>query len=275
MAIELEIRDGAQHWWLSPDIWVVPDSDPEGPKGQPVAGQPAYLWARVTNNGTTPVQNATVRFYWANPNVGFDRTTANLVGTAFVTLASNGDSSDVLCLTPWLPSFGSNGHVCVLAEAFHSSDPLAPGAVFNQPTDRHVAQLNLNVAQVGAQRLAEGLVEIHNPGRRDRDFTITVQAGKVDEVDAELLLGIGVPKDALAGDGQIARLGLLDAGVKCPTKDDLGNAQEEMRVKVPGGGIGAVRFVAELEGRAALVHVTQHVENATSGGASFVLLQEG
>ena len=122
MAVELEIRDGTP-WWASPDIWTVPD-EPEGLPGSPVAGQPCYLWARVRNRGDSAVQNATVRYYWANPNVGFDRTTATLVGTSFVSLAA-GEMQDVLCLTPWIPVFVNGGHECVLAEAFHPAlDPL-------------------------------------------------------------------------------------------------------------------------------------------------------
>src|SRR5690242_16116569 len=97
MPVQLEVHDG-NPWWASPDIWVVPGDDPDGPIGSPVAGTPAYVWARVTNNGETAVSDATVRFYWANPSVGVDRTTANLIGTAFVTLAG-GQSDEVLCLT--------------------------------------------------------------------------------------------------------------------------------------------------------------------------------
>ena len=74
MAIELEIPDG-DPWYLSPNLWTVPGNDPEGPVGMPIAGRPCYVWARVTNRGRTSVTNATVRFYWANPAVGFDRTT--------------------------------------------------------------------------------------------------------------------------------------------------------------------------------------------------------
>ena len=96
MAIELEIRDG-NPWWMSPDLWVVPGSDPTGPPGTPVAGDMAYLWAQVRNIGESRVENVTVRFYWANPAVGVDRTTANFVGSANVTL-DGGQVSDVLCL---------------------------------------------------------------------------------------------------------------------------------------------------------------------------------
>ncbi len=79
MAVQLEIQDG-NPWWLSADIWTVPGSDPEGLAGTPIAGSTCFLWARVSNTGSSDVQNAVVRFYWANPSVGFDRNTANPIG---------------------------------------------------------------------------------------------------------------------------------------------------------------------------------------------------
>src|SRR5713226_432877 len=143
MAVTLEIRHG-NPWYLSPDVWTVPGDDPEGPPGLPIVGRPAYIWAKVRNNGSNAVTNATVRFYWANPSIGFNRTTATLVGSAFVNLGPGG-IQDVLCLTPWVPIFVNQGHECVLAEAFHPSDPLPPGQDFNASSDRHVAQRNLSV----------------------------------------------------------------------------------------------------------------------------------
>src|SRR6266403_1043522 len=144
MSVLLEIPDGSP-WWLSPDIWTVPGNDPQGTPGLPIVGQPCYLWARVTNNGTDAVDNATVRFYWANPAVGFDRNTANHVGDANVSLNA-GETQDVLCLVPWMPSFVNGGHECVLAEGFHQTlDPLPATPDFDVPTDRHVAQRNLSV----------------------------------------------------------------------------------------------------------------------------------
>src|SRR5215218_5047117 len=135
MPVNLEIEDGSP-WYLSPNVWAVPGDDPEGPPGTPIVGQPCFLWAKVRNTGKTGVNNATVHFYWGNPSVGFDRTTANFVGSAAVNVPAGG-VSDVLCLTPWDPIFVNEGHECILAEAFHASDPLPPGTAFNVPTDRH------------------------------------------------------------------------------------------------------------------------------------------
>ncbi len=89
------------------------------------------------NLGSDGVQNATVRFWWANPGTNFDRTTANHVGDSYVTLAA-GETQDVLCLTPWNVSFVNGGHECILGEAFEKTlDPLPPGPNFNVVADRH------------------------------------------------------------------------------------------------------------------------------------------
>lgn len=52
MSAHLLIPDSPlPYWWVSSNIWVVPGADPNGPPGSPVAGLPAYLWARVSNTG--------------------------------------------------------------------------------------------------------------------------------------------------------------------------------------------------------------------------------
>jgi hypothetical protein len=181
MAVHLEIEDGNPAWYLSHDIWTVPGDDPEGLAGIPIIGSKCYLWARIHNKGTTPVNNATVRFYWANPSVGFDRNTANFIGTAFVSLAAS-ETREVLCLTPWVPVFVNDGHECVLAEAFHSgADPLPASPAFNVPTDRHVAQRNLSVVKA-FNSIFHMAFEIHNSSRKARRFEIVTQVGKIEEL---------------------------------------------------------------------------------------------
>lgn len=178
MPVQLEILDG-NPWWLSPNIWVVPGGDPLGAPGVPIAGMPAYMWARVRNSGETPVVNAEVRFYWADPSSAFDRTTANLVGSAFVTLQA-GEVTEVLLLVPWIPEFVNNGHECILAEAFHPfADPLSASPAFNVPTDRHVAQRNLSVAMASAMGFFSfGLTQV-NTMRNETKFRLLARLGRL------------------------------------------------------------------------------------------------
>lgn len=148
----LEIPDGpAPYWWESPAIWVVPGQDPLGAPGQPVAGQPAYLWALVRNSGDVDVSGARVDFWWSNPATGVTRTLSTRIGSAFVNLAA-GAAGDVLCLVPWTPTIVNDGHECLVAEVVSAADPLPapPPDVFNPPAYRQIAQRNLTVLQAAA-----------------------------------------------------------------------------------------------------------------------------
>jgi hypothetical protein len=267
MAVALEIRDGPQYWWLSPDIWVVPGSDPAGSPGQPIAGEPAFLWARVHNTGDTAVSNATVRFYAANPAVGFDRSTATLVGTAFVTLTA-GQSNDVLCLAPWVPTFINDGHICVLAEAFHPNlDPLPAAQAFDVPNDRHVAQRNLTVLKAIEGR---GILsfEIHNPSREDLTFTIRATPGELRELElVRDTLGVD-EKDLRPGEIQVIGF----AASNCPTDADEEFRDGKARVNVRGGGRAGLSLLARVRSGAGLVHVVQSVNDREVGGLTLLLI---
>ena len=113
MSAILTIRDGDPYWWNSPDIWVVPGVDPGGLPGVPIAGNPAYLWARAHNTGDQAVTGAKIDFYWSNPATGVLRSNSHLVGSAYVDLEA-GETQEVLCLVPWIPEIVNNGHECLV-----------------------------------------------------------------------------------------------------------------------------------------------------------------
>lgn len=267
MAVQLEIQDG-NPWYLSTDIWVVPGPDPTGAPGLPIAGETSFLWARVHNTGTTLAQNATVNFYWANPAVGFDRTTANFVGSANVTLDPQ-QAADVLCLTPWQVVWVNNGHECVLAEVFHPADPLPPGPAFNVPTDRHVAQRNLSVVLAAKGRF-QFAFEIHNPARIRRIVTIAAQQADVGLLEP-LLPTLGkdfrLPKEQ----GRITRLGFVPQ--VCPSGDmGEGASDEKIEVELLPGARTGLSLVGRLDEGAALVNVVQQAEGYDVGGLSVLVL---
>jgi hypothetical protein len=253
MSVILEIMDGSP-WYLSPDIWTVPGNDPEGAPGQPIAGMPCYMWARVHNNGSELVQNAQVRFYWANPSIGFDRNTANFIGTANVTIAA-GAQSDVLCLMPWVPTYVNGGHECVLAEAFHALDPLPATPAFDVPTDRHVAQRNLSVVQA-LKKMFHLAFEVHNTSRNAGQFKVTTRAATAAEI--ERAMGI-FPKvgESLRGakPGAIAKAGFL--ADPCPDMQTHGDAKPIMETQLAGRARTGLSVVGQLDGDFALLHVEQ------------------
>lgn len=263
MAVTLEIDDG-DPWWLSPDLWVVPGTDPTGTPGTPVAGQTAFLWARVHNTGSDPVENAMVNFYWANPATAFDRTTANHVGTSFVSLLA-GATQEVLCLSPWVPSFMNGGHECILAEAYDpSADPLPPGPDFNVPTDRHVAQRNLAVLAVAPGKLTFQLAfEVHNPGRRREEFAIRAELGTTEHLKRALKLRPELAalkgKQGRAIKLAFARSACADAGTERNEAPKLILEPFERR---------GLALVGELKGEVALVNVLQLRNDKVVGGLS-------
>lgn len=268
MAVQLEIEDGSPYWWVSPDIWTVPGDDPEGTPGVPIVGQPCYLWARVHNNGKDAVANASVRFYWANPSVGFDRTTATYIGTSSVSLDA-GETQEVLCLVQWHPSFVNGGHACILAEAFHAGqDPLPASPVFNVPTDRHVAQRNLSLLRTASKHSTFALsFEIHNPGREPRSFAVTGKAGDTNELQSLLKAsGYQVPD----GPGSVVETGFISDVHSCTTDEQPVPMVKDIKV-APGGRRG-LTVTGKLEGEAAVVHVMQEADGVQLGGLSMVVV---
>ncbi len=271
MSVQLEIQDGSP-WYLSPNIWTVPGNDPEGSPGMPIVGQNCYMWARVRNTGSTAVTNAQVRFYWANPSVGFDRNTANFIGSSNVTLAA-GETRDVLCLTPWVPVFVNNGHECVLAEAFHpTADPLPASPAFNVPTDRHVAQRNLAVVMAfkSMNMMFSAVFSVCNPSRKEQAFRIYARPGRLEELkplakhyDRETL--------PLQGEGEVAELGFVARPY--PNEEEMQRAKEVVEgFTVAGKTCSGLSLVGQLKGEAALVHVIQEVDGKEVGGLSVLIL---
>lgn len=270
MSVQLEIQDGSTHWWLSLDVWTVPGDDPEGAPGLPIVGEPCYLWARVHNIGTNAVTNATVRFYWANPSVGFDRNSANHIGNANVSLNA-GESKEVLCLVPWQPVWVNGGHECVLAEAFHTSqDPLPASPVFNVPTDRHVAQRNLTILETAPKKKSFSMsFEIHNTERLPRTFAIKTEVGKPAEL-RPLLKQLG--RDVPTGTGKTVKTGFIKALNFCDS-DEVPQPSVD-RIEVAAGGRSGLTLTGELEGNAALLHVIQEADGKQIGGLSVLVTQE-
>ena len=123
MSAQVEIRDGNPYWYLSPDIWVVPGSDPAGPPGAPVAGEPAYVWARIENHGDQDVLGVRVDLWWADPTFQVTRSTAHPIGSAYGDALAGTGPQDVLCLVPWLPVVVNGGHECLVATATYPATP--------------------------------------------------------------------------------------------------------------------------------------------------------
>ena len=188
MSVQLQINDG-NPWYLSPDIWVVPGSDPSGPQGIPSAGQSSYVWARVHNTGTDGVAGAAVNYYWANPATMITQDTATPIGVSYVDLDA-GQTSEVLCLTPWVPSWVNGGHECLIAEVVSAADPppaRTPDDPFDPPGERQMAQRNLNLIHATQGLVVFPFLIGNAPRLRTGEVTVEVKRAPVELLRVQLV----------------------------------------------------------------------------------------
>ena len=189
----LLIRDG-DPWWLSPDIWTVPGTDPNGSTAIPAVGQSTFVWARLQNRGEEQLQNVQLNFYWSNPATGVYRSNSTLIGSAFATVPG-GETREVLCLTPWVPEGVNNGHECLVVEAIHPSDPL-PAPLpdpFSPPTYDQVAQRNIDLVSMATGMMRSMAIQVATPKRIHRTAILRVEAGREPLAD-EIVAAIGLGK---------------------------------------------------------------------------------
>lgn len=157
-------------FWESPDIFVAPDMDaPSAPATPPTLGDVAKaganntLWARIWNLGRAPVYNARVEFYWCNPSLGINSSSANLIGYTYVDLGDrySGKAQQIVkCPTTWVPTFVNNGHECLVVRVFEPlTDPLS-NKPWDVAYDRHVGQRNIAVVNAASPAYLELLVKM-------------------------------------------------------------------------------------------------------------------
>lgn len=275
MSAHLLIHDSPfPQWWVSPDIWVVPGADPNGPPGSPIAGKPAYLWARVSNIGNVAANGTRVDFYWANPSAQVVVGVATKIGSAFVDL-DPGETQEVLCLVPWIPVIVNNGHECVLAVAHGPGDtnpipdPLPNSFVFDPPAHDQIAQLNLSVLEKASLRLAPLAIYVNAIGRVEKLAHLAVEFGR--EIDRRVLAQLGLH------DLRPAKENMVDVALlREPRCDDQADRPRELEVQVPRGTAVPI-FVAirakEMErNEYQLVHVIERVAGKITGGVSYVVV---
>ena len=273
MAIELLIRDGSPDWWESPDIWVVPGSDPNGAPGTPVVGNPAYLWATVRNEGDEDASQVQVDFWVANPSLQIRKSTANHIGTAFADVAA-GSSQDVLCLVPWNVTLVNGGHECVVVEASDSADPLTPAPadpdVLDAPTYRQIAQRNLSVAVVSGSSAREVVIAVNAGVRADKVVEVELIDGR--PLQSEALASLGVKVDRYIEPEQLS----IALSHESMCGREAADGAKALRLEVPRGTSAAVYL--SVAGRRPLqpdeysvVRVVEREGGRVIGGLSVVV----
>jgi len=264
------VIDHGDPWYLSPNVWAVPTSSPDGPSPgelSPKTGQQYYLKAQVRNTETFQITNAQVNLYWADPSLTITRSNAHLVGYAFVSV-DGGQTAEVLCLSPWTPSFVNQGHECLLAEVVQGTP--SPSDALDGQNDPHVAQRNLSVIMSFGTSFHFAF-EVCNPERKDQVFAVHAQQADHEQLEAVVRL-FGNHLGSLAK-GTIQELGFVES--PCPDMHALkGVISQITHLKLGPYGCAGYSVVGKLEGRAALVHVTQTVEKRVIGGLSILILHE-
>lgn len=159
-------------FWESPDIFVLPDVDPDAAPMLPAtaggvakANVPNTVYAHVWNLGRAEAFRARVEFYWFNPSLGIARSDSHFIGAAWVTLQSRyvlypqwrevdegftryltrGCHAVVKCPVEWNPVYENNGHECLVVRVF---EPFFDGLdtdEFSAARSRKVAQRNIAV----------------------------------------------------------------------------------------------------------------------------------
>lgn len=271
MSTTLVIRDGDPYWWNSPDIWVVPGSDPNGPPGQPVAGEPAFLWGRVRNTGDQTASGARVNFYWSNPATGVLRSNSTLVGSAFVDL-NPGDIKEVLCIIPWIPEIVNNGHECVIAEVIHPSDPL-PSPLpdeFDPPNYHQIAQKNLNVLAMKKNMMVMA-IQVATPSRKEKLLLVTTEIGGT--LDKQNLVQTGLENYQPAKRNSLKVSLSLEPGCDESSKERM---EKEVKLLLKPGTAKAIYLKVwpqELEPKTfVLLHVISREEQRVVGGITYIII---
>lgn len=272
MAVDLLIRDGNPYWYLSPDIWVVPGGDPAGSPGIPVAGQPAFLWARVANNGSTDAKSVRIDFYWANPALQVTRSNATLVGSAFADVPPGG-VQEALCLVPWVPVIVNGGHECLVAVAVHPAHPLPNplAEAFDPPVYPQVAQKNLTVLNASALRAFMFSLTVSALPRVDKDITVTAELG--DKLDEKTLLSLGL-RGFKPARKAIAEVGLSNTPRTVCEKDPIG--ERTLNMCIPKGTSAGLHVAIRAKGLAAreyqFIHIVERSGDQVLGGLGFVVV---
>jgi len=270
MSAFILIRDG-NPWWLSPDIWTVPGLNPDGPPGIPTAGESSFIWARIENTGRSGLENIQLNFFWSNPATGVLRSNSTQIGTAFATVPE-GESREVLCLTPWVPAGVNGGHECLVVEAIHSDDPLPTPLPdpFDPPSYDQIAQRNIDLIRMASGTMRSMAIQIAAPKRLARVAHIKVIWGDKPLPKAILDL-VGLNNAEFVSKLDVCAGLALEPSMSCDEFDPV----EEMKLELVQGSRRSVQLqlaAGQLSNDSyGWVSVIDTDGDAVFGGITFIL----
>lgn len=273
MPAHLIIEDGQPWWWDSPDIWVVPGNDPNGPPGAPIAGTTNYLWGRVHNTGNSASNGVRVDFYWADPSGQIAVGAATQVGSAFADLPP-GATQEVLCLVPWIPVIVNGGHECLLAVAHGAGDinplpdPLPNGFPFQPTLHEQIAQRNVTVV-LAARRAQLLAITVATLPRAAKKVALHIEQGG--ELPENVLATLGLAR------WQPAKEARVEAGLaRLPHCHGDGPGEQTLALEVPRGQALAVYLSLRAEAlparQYALLRVLETQDGKVMGGITYIVV---
>jgi hypothetical protein len=212
------VIDKGNPWWESPNLWVVPNTDPgEVYPGalNPEAGQMYYATANVRSTAAagTGVENGRLYFYWANPSLAITTTNANLIGSIPVTVPAGQtvkftDNNDAWTPQP-LP--GGSLHECLVAAVVEGT--ANPPATLDGQNDPTVAQHNLDLMAMSPHlqgHFAYGFEVFNGDGENEQTFEIVVQPAPLKQ--AEWLARVPGGINILEHEGRLQHFGIATTG---------------------------------------------------------------
>lgn len=191
---DLWIKDAPQdngqqcnvYLWTSPYIMV--DAPPYGsPDLNPRFSTENHVWTMVENRSDTAVENVRVRYYWANPTVGFAPSGWNLIPAT----AGFANPTNPFTVPPystvqapavqWLPAI-AEAHQCLLAVAYVNDDPkdsFNPDPLvypFDLPWENNVACRNVTVVELFPGKKKQFKVKLVHPFDRPEPVRADITA---------------------------------------------------------------------------------------------------
>jgi hypothetical protein len=128
-------------WWLSPDVWVTGGDG----LGNPVAGRPCMVNARVWNLGTMSAIPTSVEFFYIEPGLAIPLTIPQPINAVpAYALVPGGEYVDVG--VPWTPPpTVGNVHTCLIVTCSCVTTGDVPTVPGNAIADRHTGQRNVTL----------------------------------------------------------------------------------------------------------------------------------
>ncbi|MBR0640324.1 hypothetical protein [Bacillus safensis] len=154
----LEPRPSEMLCVVSPDIIVI---KPDGSRGiEAVARELNHIEVIITNSGGIIANDAYVEVFFGGPATGFVATNAQKIGGHYVTVQGYSTASVKI---PWIPE--ETGHLCLTARVSLVAPPdtYRDPDVFDIQRDRHLAQRNINIIDLGGDDSFKFEFDLVNP----------------------------------------------------------------------------------------------------------------